>query len=147
MALRGRLAGAKARLRGAAEIDLTVKSILEKHHVARYLKVARTVREEHSFQQTKRGRPGPDTAYRKITKQRYDIEWHTDEEAIAYDHKSDGMYLLQTVKPICLVLPQFPAFALEQHINSAVAVSESRMGNVAHALRRRSACFGSFTLR
>lgn len=94
--LRERLAGAKARLRGAAEIDLQVKMILEKHHVTRYLTVKRTVREEHLFKQARRGRPGPETAYRKITKRRFDIEWNTDEEAVAYDHKSDGMYPLMT---------------------------------------------------
>ncbi|MEM5389026.1 IS1634 family transposase [Paraburkholderia phymatum] len=60
--LRARLTGARTRLRGAAEIDLQIKGILEKHHVARYLKVRRTVREEHAYKQTKRGRPGPDTA-------------------------------------------------------------------------------------
>ncbi len=85
--LRERLAGAKTRLRGAADIDLQVKSILEKHYVSRYLKVIRTVREEHLFKQTQRGRPGLHTAYRKITKRRFDIEWSADEEAIAYDHK------------------------------------------------------------
>ena len=94
--LRVRLAGAKARLRGAAEIDLQVKTILDRYAVARYLKVTRTVREEHRFKQTRRGRPGPDTAYRKVTKSRFDIEWQTDEEAIAYDHRSDGMYPLMT---------------------------------------------------
>jgi transposase len=94
--LRARLAGAKTRLRGAAEIDLQLKMILEKHHVGRYLKVRRIVREEHHYKQTQRGRPGPDTAYRKITKRSFDIEWATDDEAIAYDHKSDGMYPLMT---------------------------------------------------
>jgi hypothetical protein len=44
--------------------------------------------------QTRRGRPGPDTAYRKVTRRRFDIEWATDEETIAYDHRSDGMYPL-----------------------------------------------------
>jgi hypothetical protein len=57
--LRQRLASAKTRLRGAAEIDLQVKLILEKYHVARYLKVRRVVREENEFKQTHRGRPGP----------------------------------------------------------------------------------------
>ncbi len=94
--LRDRLAGAKARLRGASEIDLTVNSILDKHHVARYLRVTRAVREEHQFKQSKRGRPGPDTVYTKITKRRFDIDWSTDEVAVAYDHKSDGMYPLMT---------------------------------------------------
>jgi len=54
------------------------------------------VREEHSFKQSRRGRPGPDTVYRKITRRRYDIEWSTDEQAVAYDRKSDGMYPLLT---------------------------------------------------
>ena len=95
-AVRQRLAGAKARLRGAADIDLQIKTLLDKHHVNRYLKVSRVVREEHFYKQTRRGRPGPDTAYRKITKRRFDIEWTTDEEAIAYDHNSDGIYPLIT---------------------------------------------------
>ena len=94
--LRVRLAGAKARLRGAAEIDLNVAAILDKHHVGRYLKVSRVVREEHHFKQARRGRPGPETAYKKLIKRRFDIEWSTDEGAVAYDHKSDGMYPLMT---------------------------------------------------
>ncbi len=94
--LRLRLAGAKARLRGAAEIDLQVATILERHHVARYLVVKRIVREEHQYRQARRGRPGPDTAYRKITKRRFDIEWSTNAQAVAYDCKSDGMYPLIT---------------------------------------------------
>lgn len=94
--LRTRLAGAKARLRGAAEIDLNVAAILDKYHVGRYLKVTRVVREEHHFKQARRGRPGPETAYKKLTRRRFDIEWSTDEDAVAYDHRSDGMYPLMT---------------------------------------------------
>jgi transposase len=94
--LRERLAGPRTRLRRAADIDFHVKTILEKHHVARYIKIERTVREDHIFKQARRGRPGPATAYRKITKRRLDIEWTIDQDAIAYDHKSDGMYPLIT---------------------------------------------------
>lgn len=94
--LRGRLASARARLRGAAQIDLQVAQILEHYRVGRYLKVKRTVRVEHRFKQARRGRPGPDTAYRRITRRRYDIQWNTEEATIAYDQKSDGMYPLLT---------------------------------------------------
>ena len=75
---------------------MQIKTLLDKHHVNRYLKVSRLVREEHLYKQTRRGRPGPNTAFRKITKRRFDIEWTIDEEAIAYDHNSDGMYPLIT---------------------------------------------------
>jgi transposase len=92
--LHQRLLGARARLRGAAQIDAEVAEILEQCHVGRYVRVRRIVREEHRFRQTRRGRPGPQTAYRKLTRRRFDIEWTLDEEAIAYDQKSDGMYPL-----------------------------------------------------
>jgi len=44
--IKRRLAGARARLRGAAQIDLEVAEILERYRVGRYLKVTRVVREE-----------------------------------------------------------------------------------------------------
>lgn len=94
--MRQRLASPKARLRGAGEIDLQVKLVLEKFHVARYLDVRRVVREEYVFKQARRGRPGADTEYRKITKRRFDLQWSTRQEAIDFDRKSDGMYPLMT---------------------------------------------------
>ncbi len=90
--IKRRLGAARARLRGAAQIDFEVQEILAKYHVVRYLKVTRTVVEQHLYKQARRGRPGPDTAYRKITKRRFDIEWALDHEAIAYDQLSDGMF-------------------------------------------------------
>ena len=84
---------ARARRR-AKDIDQRVEDILEHYHVGRYLKVQRLVREEHRFRQTHRGRPGPNTAYRKLTRRRFDIEWSIDKDAVAYDEKSDGMYPL-----------------------------------------------------
>jgi class 3 adenylate cyclase len=42
------------------------------------------------------GRSSPSTIYRKLTKRRFDIAWTIEHDAIAYDHKSDGMYPLIT---------------------------------------------------
>jgi transposase len=94
--LRERLTGARTRLKRAADIDFQIKAILEKYHVTRYIKVERIVCEDHIYKQARRGRPGPSTIYRKISKRRFDIEWTIDQEAIACDHKSDGMYPLIT---------------------------------------------------
>jgi transposase len=94
--LRRRLASSKTRLRGADAIDLQIKTVVDKYHVVRYLQVRRVVRNEHLYKQSQRGRPGPNTTYQKVTKRRFDIEWTTNEEAIAYDHGSDGMYPLIT---------------------------------------------------
>jgi transposase len=93
-ALRARILGPRSRVRGGARIDLEIELILEQHRVRRYCKVKRVPRPEHSFKQTQRGRPGPHTEYRRVTKRRYDIEWTIDQAAIDYDKKSDGMYPL-----------------------------------------------------
>jgi transposase len=93
-ALRRRILGPRSRVRGGARIDLEVELILEQHRVRRYLKVKRLPRPEHTFKQTQRGRPGPDTEYRRVTRRRYDLQWSADQAAIDYDKKSDGMYPL-----------------------------------------------------
>lgn len=95
-ALRERLASPRSRLRKAAQIDLEVERILQLYHVRRYLKVERIIRYEDSFKQTRRGRPGPSTAYRRVRRKRYDFQWHIDQAAIDYDMKSDGRYPLLT---------------------------------------------------
>lgn len=93
-----------------AMLDVVPAHILDHHHVARHLKVNRVVREEESFKQTRRGRPGLATAYRKITKHRFDLEWCLDRAAIACDEKSDGMYPL-----LCNDRQLTPAQILEAH--------------------------------
>jgi transposase len=93
-ALRRRILGARSRIRGGARIDLEVELILEQHRVRRYLKVKRVPRPEHTFKQKQRGRPGPDTEYRRVTRRRYDLQWTVDQAVIDYDKKSDGMYPL-----------------------------------------------------
>jgi transposase len=127
--LRKRLAGAKTRLRGAAEIDFQTKAILDKYHVNRYLKVSRTVREEDVYKQTRRGRPRPNTAYRKVTKRRFDIQWSVDEEAIAYDHKSDGVYPLMTNDRGLL-----PAEVLEVHKRQPVIEKRFEQTKTVHEI-------------
>jgi transposase len=109
-ALRRPILGPRSRVRGGPRIDLEVELILEKNHARRYLKVKRIPRPEHTFKQTHRGRPGPDTEYRRVTRRRYDLEWLIDQAAIDYDKKSDGMYPL-----ICNDRNLAPAQVLEAH--------------------------------
>ncbi|EQD62433.1 Transposase-like protein, partial [mine drainage metagenome] len=89
-----RIINPKARLRAALRIDCEVEKILEHYHVRRYLKVARTVSAEHSFKQTRRGRQGPNSSYRRITRRHYDLAWIIDRASVSYDERSDGMYPL-----------------------------------------------------
>jgi len=65
--LRRRILGPRSRVRGGPRIDLEVELILEQNRVRRYLKVKRIPRPEHTFKQTHRGRPGPDTERRHVS--------------------------------------------------------------------------------
>jgi transposase len=94
--LKRRLNSPKSRIRKAADIDRRIEKILQHKRVARYVKVRRTIREEHHFRQMKAGRPGPDTPYLRTTRRRPDLEWTLDDDAVEYDRKSDGMYPLLT---------------------------------------------------
>lgn len=94
--LQQRLASPRSRVGKAAEIDRRVDAILRRRRVRRYLEVRRKTHDEPRYRQMRRGRPGPDTPYRRIVRRRYVLEWSVDEEAVAYDQKSDGMYPLLT---------------------------------------------------
>jgi transposase len=88
--------GRRPRKRARHEVWKQITDVLAHQHVKRYLEVSLKSIPEHSFRQARPGRPGPNTKYVKQTKPKWQITWELDEEAIAYDHKSDGMYPLLT---------------------------------------------------
>lgn len=95
-ALDRQLAGKRPRLRSKARIRERVDEILDRCKVARYLPVEIYADQQHEYRQIGPGRPGANTQYRRKTKRRWRLRWSLDEERIAYDQKSDGMYPLLT---------------------------------------------------
>ena len=83
-------------MRARHEIWQRVEEILKTCKVTRYLKVKLAKKEHHSFKQARPGRPGPNTRYVRTTKKRWSLTWHSDDDAIEYDRKSDGAYPLLT---------------------------------------------------
>lgn len=88
--------GPRPRKRSRYEIQRQIDEIAERLKVKRYINISLGAISEHSFRQEHPGRPGPHTKYKRKTKKRWKIQWRLDEEAIAYDHASDGMYPLLT---------------------------------------------------
>ncbi len=109
-ALKRRLASPKSRLRKGPKVDKCIAEIFQRYDVRRYLKVRKHRLDEHQFRQSRRGRPAPQTTYRRITRRRWDVDWELDQVVIAYDRKSDGMYPLLTND-----LKIKPAQVLEAH--------------------------------
>jgi transposase len=88
------LAGPRPRLRSREQIRLRVQRILRRLKVLRYLHFKIVVHQKHEFRQDKPGRPGPRTRYVRKTRKSWRVQWTVDEDRIAYDRKSDGMYPL-----------------------------------------------------
>jgi len=91
-----RLQGPRPRRRIRHQLAQQVREILERLNVAEYLHVEFWTEERHSFRQEHRGRPGPDTRFRRQTQRRVRLRWTLQQERIDYDQKSDGMYPLLT---------------------------------------------------
>ncbi|WP_176226648.1 hypothetical protein [Candidatus Hakubella thermalkaliphila] len=83
--------GPRPRKRSRYEVQRQIDEILERLYVERYIKVSLDLIYEHSFRQERPGRPGPDTKFVRKTKKRWKIAWRLDDDAVAYDHRSDGM--------------------------------------------------------
>jgi transposase len=94
--LKAKLLGPRPRLRTRAAIAERTNEIVTTCQVSSYLKVEVRQLEEHSFRQTKRGRPGPNTVYARTTTRRWTVDWSIDQQAVDYDRTSDGMYPLLT---------------------------------------------------
>lgn len=94
--LQRKLQGPKPRWRSPAQLKTQVQTLLQRLDVARFLDVQIGVEPEHRYVQAQRGRPGPETRYRRLTRVRLRMTWTLNEAAIAYAQKSDGMYPLLT---------------------------------------------------
>jgi len=88
--------GPRPRKLAKHEVWKQITEILEHRQVKRYITVSLKSIAEHSYRQEGPGRPGPKTKYVRKTKRKWEITWQLDEDAIAYDHCSDGMYPLIT---------------------------------------------------
>jgi transposase len=95
-ALNAQLVGSKARRRSFEELEDRVATIVAGQQVRRWLDVKVCATEQHRYRQATPGRPGPDTRYVRRTKRGWRLEWTVDENMIAYDRRSDGMYPLLT---------------------------------------------------
>jgi transposase len=92
----GKLMSPRSRKRTRADVQARIDEILRERKVSRYLVVELVSDQEHRYRQARRGRPGPDTRYVRKTRKFWRLRWHINEDTLAYDRKSDGMYPLLT---------------------------------------------------
>jgi transposase len=92
--LKARLEGSKPRLKTKAEIAAKAEGILAAHHAQRLITLTLERFERPEYRQTKPGRPGPKTTYRRVDKRTWTIHHNVDEEALTLTRASEGMFPL-----------------------------------------------------
>jgi transposase len=94
--LNERLAGPRARITTRVAAHDAAAEIVDTGSAERYVTFTVTETEEERFRQEKRGRPGSDTRYRKLTKTRFQVTATVDADQIRHDAASDGCFPLIT---------------------------------------------------
>jgi Domain of unknown function (DUF4277) len=94
--LAGRLPSPRTRLRTAAAVHAAAEAALADSGAGRWVRFAVTEKTQESFRQTRAGRPGPNTGYRRIEKKTFAVTCDIDYDQVAYDAVSDGCWPLIT---------------------------------------------------
>ena len=93
-ALNQRLAGPKNRLRDRASVEHATTAAIAGAQAERWITTTVTETTEETIRQEKRGRPGNNTRYRKLTRTHWYVEHTIDVNKVAYDAASDGCFPL-----------------------------------------------------
>ncbi len=95
-ALNMRLSSPRCRIKTAVGAEAEAREAIEEVHATRWVRFHVEQDTVESFRQARRGRPGPNTAYKKIVTTTLRIRFSVDETAVAHDAASDGMWPLIT---------------------------------------------------
>lgn len=92
--VQARLRGPRSRLGKRVAVEVAARKALSRAGAERWISFEVTERVEESFRQERRGRPGKNTRYRKVSKRRFELSFEIDAEKVAYDAVTDGCFPL-----------------------------------------------------
>lgn len=92
--LNQRLASPKTRIKTRVAVEAAATAALEQAGATRWIGYDVVEQTVERFRQEKRGRPGNNTRYRKITRTHHRVVWHVDHDRVAHDAASDGCFPL-----------------------------------------------------
>ena len=93
-ALEAKLSGPRCRIKTRVAAEKAATMALADAHAERWVTATITEETSKTYQQERRGRPGPDTRYREITTSRFRVAADVNLEHISYDAASDGCFPL-----------------------------------------------------
>lgn len=95
-ALNMRLSSPRCRIKTAVTAEAEAREAIAEVNATRWVSIHVETDTVETFRQAKRGRPGPNTAYKKVARTTLRIRFEVDETQVAHDAASDGMWPLIT---------------------------------------------------
>jgi hypothetical protein len=92
--LAGKLASPRCKLKTRAAVEDAAHAVLAQTGAARWVRVTVDEHVESRYRKEGRGRPGPNSRYRRIDTRRLSLTWDIDTDAVAHDAASDGAFPL-----------------------------------------------------
>ena len=89
-----KLAGPRCRYTDRIAVAAAARAFLDQTGAARWIAVTVTETTQNTYRQDKRGRPGPNTTYRRTAKPRFGLDWRIRDDVVAADAASDGCFPL-----------------------------------------------------
>jgi transposase len=93
-AVQAKLAGPRSRIKTFAAAHQAAETALTSAGAGRWIAYEIAEATQEGYRQEKRGRPGPQTRYRKTEKTIFTLTITTDREKVAYDAATDGCFPL-----------------------------------------------------
>jgi hypothetical protein len=115
-ALNVRLASPRCRIKTAVAAETEAREHVAELNATRWVRVHVETDTIESFRQAKLGRPGPNTAYKKLTHSRLRIRFAVDEHQVAHDAASDGMWPLITNDRVLTPTEAFGAYRWQPNL-------------------------------
>jgi transposase len=115
-ALNVRLSSPRCRIKTAVGAEAEAREAIAELNATRWVRLHVEQDTVENFRQAKRGRPGPNTAYKKITRTTLRIRFTVDETAVAHDAASDGMWPLITNDPDMSPAELFAAYRWQPNL-------------------------------
>lgn len=84
----------KRKLKTLEEIEKEVEKILMENNVAKFFEITISEQKEERKVQIGKGRPGPNTKYKTISKTTYSLYWEQNEKILKEEKRIDGIFPL-----------------------------------------------------